>query len=91
VETKNPPKEATTPRNKLFFGLPEILDPQAQKTEANTNPFANSNKGSRGADMSIRLQEDELEGWSFQGRRKHAPKLTSPRLEMRHTLPHTPQ
>jgi hypothetical protein len=91
AETKNPPEEATTPRNKLFFGLPGILDPQTQRTEANTNPFANLNEGSRGANGNIRPQEDELEGWSFQGRRKHAPKLASPRPEMHHILPRTPQ
>jgi hypothetical protein len=91
AETKNPWEEATTPRNKFSFGLPGMLDLQAQKKGANTNPFANANEGSRSADRSIRVQEDEMEGWSFQGQRKHAPKLASPRPEAHFTLPRTPQ
>jgi hypothetical protein len=91
AEVKNPPEEATTPKNKLYFGLHELNGYQAKKTEANTNPFASSDEGSRGVDLRTMTQEDTLEGWSFQGRRKHAPKLASPRPETHHTLPRTPQ
>ncbi|CAM6027380.1 unnamed protein product [Sphagnum balticum] len=91
AEAKNPPEEATTPKNKLNFGLHGLNGPQAQKTRANANPFASSDEGSRGGDQSARLHEDTLEGWSFQGRRKHAPKLVPPKPAIQHTLPRTPQ
>jgi hypothetical protein len=91
AEVKNPPEEATTPKNKFYFRLHRLNDYQAQKTEANANPFASSNEGNRGVDLRARTQEDMLEGWSFQGRRKHAPKLASPRPKTHHTLPRTPQ
>jgi hypothetical protein len=91
AEIEKLPEEATMPKNKLFFGLLGLTGPQAQKTEANTNPFANSEEGSCGVDLRARPQEDTLEGWSFQGRRKHAPKLALPRPETHHTLPRTPQ
>jgi len=45
VETEKLPKEATTPKNKLFFGLPRLNGLHAQKMEANANPFANSDEG----------------------------------------------
>ncbi len=42
-------------------------------------------------DLRAKLQEDTLEGWSFQGRRKHAPKIASPRQELFQPLPCTLQ
>jgi hypothetical protein len=54
VEIEKLPEEATTPKNKLFFGLLGLNDPHAQKTEANANPFANSDEGSRGVDLRAR-------------------------------------
>jgi hypothetical protein len=86
-----PLEEATPPKIKLFFGLPGLDCSQAPSLEANANPFANPSEGSRGMDLRARLQEDTLEGWSFQGRRKHAPKIVSPRLEPPRPLPRTPQ
>ncbi|CAM6071928.1 unnamed protein product [Sphagnum tenellum] len=67
AEAGKPPEEATTPKNKLFFELPRLNYSQAQKPEANTNPSANSDEGNQGGDLHARLQEDTLEGWSFQG------------------------
>jgi len=87
AETEKLPEDATTPKNKLFFGLRELNSPSAQKTKASANPFPNLDEGSRGVDLRARPQEDTLEGWSFQGRRKHAPKLASPKSETHHTLP----
>jgi hypothetical protein len=91
ADVGKPPKEATTPKNKLIFELPELNCPQTQKLEANANPFANSKEGNQGVNLRARLQEDTLEGWSFQGRRKHAPKLASPRPKLHHTLLRTSQ
>ncbi|CAN5974574.1 unnamed protein product [Sphagnum jensenii] len=90
-EARKPPEEATTPKNKLFLELPGLNCPQTRKPEANANPFASSEEGSQGVNLRARPQEDTLEGWSFQGRRKHAPKLASPRPEPHHTFPRTPQ
>ncbi len=91
AEVEKPSEEAMTPKSNLFFELPELNCPQAQKSEAGVNPFANSEEGSRGGDMRARCQEDTTEGWSFQGRKKHIPKLASPRPKMRQGLPRTPQ
>ncbi|CAK9271837.1 unnamed protein product [Sphagnum jensenii] len=91
AEVEKPSEEAMTPKPNLFFELPELNCPQAQKSEAAVNPFANSEEGSRGGDMRARCQEDTTEGWSFQGRKKHIPKLASPRPKMRQGLPRTPQ
>jgi len=83
AKVEKPPKEATTPKTNLFFKLPKLNCSQAQKTEAGANSFANSEEGSRGGDMRARCQEDTMEGWSLQGRKKHIPKLASPRPEAR--------
>jgi len=91
ADAGKPPEEATTPKNKLIFELPELNCPQTRKLEANANPFANSEEGSQGVDLCARFQEDTLEGWSFQGRRKNTPKLTSPKPKPHHTLPRTRQ
>jgi hypothetical protein len=54
VEAEKPLEEATTPKTNLFFELPGLNGPQAQKTEAGVNPFANSEEGSRDRDMCAR-------------------------------------
>jgi hypothetical protein len=36
----------------------------------------------------MEMQEDLKEGWSFQGRKRHDPKQTPPRLSMQHLSPH---
>ncbi|CAN5955668.1 unnamed protein product [Sphagnum jensenii] len=79
ADGKKPPEGATTPRNSIFFDLPGHDDQKAQITEASTNPFASPADRNQEGDARLRNQEDMLEGWSFQGRRKHAPKLVSPR------------
>jgi hypothetical protein len=45
----------------------------------------------QGGDEQHRCQEELPEGWSFQGRRKHAPKIASPRLELKQVPARTPQ
>jgi hypothetical protein len=91
AESKQLLEEATTPKNRLFFGLPGLDCPQAPNLEANANPFANLCEGSQGADLRTRIQEDAMEGRSIEGRRKHAPKLVSPKQESHQSLPRTPQ
>ncbi len=86
VEVKKPPEEATTPRTSLFFEPTGRNYPEAQKTEACMNPFASPTNGSHGGDIRARCQEDVLEGWCFQGRKKHPPKLASPRPDARPAL-----
>lgn len=59
--------------------------------EASVNVFNIPSEGSKGAEPHTKLQEDAMEGWSFQGRRRHAPKLASPRQESHQSFPRTPQ
>jgi len=91
AEAKKPSEEAMTPKSNLFFERPELNCPKAQKTEASTNPFASSEEGSHGGDIRAKCQEDALEGWSFQGRKKHMPKFASPKSDTRHPPPLEPR
>jgi hypothetical protein len=59
--------------------------------ETSVNPFASSADENQGGDTQYKSQEDTLEGWSFQGRKKHAPKLTSPKPDSRQVPAKTPQ
>jgi len=67
VDSKKPLEGATTPRNNIFFELPEPDCPKAQKPETSANPFASLVDGNQGGDTRYRCQEETLEGWSFQG------------------------
>jgi len=62
AESKQLLEEATTPKNRLFFGLPGLDYPQTPDLEVNVNPFANPCEGSRGVDPHTRIQEDTMEG-----------------------------
>jgi hypothetical protein len=78
----------STPKVKFCFGIPILISPQAFTLEANINPFTNPGEGNREAELRGKLHEDTMEGWSFQGRRRHVPKLASPRQEFhQHPLP----
>jgi hypothetical protein len=81
------------PKTNLSFKLPELNCSKAQKTEANANLFASPLQGGHGGDIQARCQEDVTEGWSFQDRKKHAPKLASPRPDTRQASapPRAPQ
>jgi hypothetical protein len=83
-------KGVSTPKAKLCFGIPGLISPQALTLEANANPFASPGEGNREAELHNKPHEDALEGWSFQ-RRRHVPKLTSPRQESHQTPPPTPR
>ncbi len=76
---------------KLHFGIPGLKGTQAQTSEANVNPFASPGEGNKEAERHIRPQVEIMEGWSFQGRKRHAPKLASPRQEATQLPFHTPQ
>ncbi len=91
ADGKKPSEGATTPRNNIFFELPGPDSPKVQKPETSANPFASPADGNQGGDTRYRGQEETLEGWSFQGRRKHALKLASPRPDSRQVPARTPQ
>ncbi|CAK9872122.1 unnamed protein product [Sphagnum jensenii] len=73
ADGKKPPEGATTPKNNIFFELPELDYSIAQKPERCANPFASPGDRKQEGDARLRNQEDMLERWSFQGRRKHTP------------------
>ncbi len=80
----------STPRTQLRFGLPGTVSHQTRLSVPTTNPFASPAEGAREGGASPNPQEEMTGGWSFQGRKKHAHKLTSPRPEARSPIPHTP-
>ncbi len=77
-EGEQPTEGAYTPKAKLCFGISGLTSLQTLAPEANANPFASPNEGNRKAELCSKPHVDAMEGWSFQGRRKHAPKLVSP-------------
>ncbi|CAK9205151.1 unnamed protein product [Sphagnum troendelagicum] len=83
-------ESVSTPKTQLCFGLPGLASSQARALEASTNPFASPNEGNCGVGAIPKHQEEATNGWSFQGRKKHAPKLVSPRLEAQLPITHTP-
>jgi len=60
-------ESASTPKTKLCFGLPGLVNSQAQALEASTNPFGSPDEGNRGAGAIPKHQEEATNGWSFQG------------------------
>jgi len=64
---------------------------QAPTPEANSNPFANSEVGTNGTERPNRPHVDVKEGWTFQGKKRHAPKLASPIRDAAQPPHHTPQ
>jgi len=73
--------DSSTPSAKLHFGLPDLTGSRAKTSEAYTNPFASPSKSCKEAGLAIKAQGEAMEGWTFQGRRRHTPKLASPRHE----------
>lgn len=91
---KHPKEGVSPPRNLLNFNLQDSKDLSTRTTEANSNPFASPRESGKELNSMPRAQGEATEGWSFQGRRRHAPKLASPRQEMPQppsTLSRTPQ
>ncbi|CAM6024154.1 unnamed protein product [Sphagnum balticum] len=79
------------PKTKLSFGLLGMASPQALTPETHNNPFATTSNGNREADSRIKPQEDDSEGWTFQGRRRHIPKIAMLQKEPQQPPPDTPQ
>jgi len=69
----------STPNAKLHFGFPRLKGTHTQTLEANANPFASSGEGNKEVKRHNRPHVEAMEGWSFQGKRRHTPKLASPR------------
>jgi len=81
----------STPSAKLHFGLPDLTGSRAKTSKAYTNPFASPSKSCKEAGLAIKAQGEAMEGWTFQGRRRHTPKLASPRHEALQPPSRTPQ
>jgi hypothetical protein len=56
-----------------------------------TNPFAALSEENGSSNFLKKLQEDLKEGWSFQGKKKHIVKISSPSQEATQSLIHTPR
>jgi hypothetical protein len=61
------------------FSLQEVVSHEAIQLAANANPFAALEMDNLKAKNEKDNCEDLREGWTFQGRKKHTPKITSPR------------
>jgi hypothetical protein len=81
VANKRPLEGDSTPKAKLSFEIPKLASSQAPNSGANADPFGVSGEGNLEPEVLKKLHEDLKEGWSFQGRRKHIPKLASPPQE----------
>ncbi|CAK9868600.1 unnamed protein product [Sphagnum jensenii] len=84
-----PTPRGSTPSIKLHFGLPRLKGVQILTLEENPNPFASPGEGIKESERLNRSQVDATEGWTFQGKRRHTPKLALPRQEAFQPLFHT--
>lgn len=86
-EAEQPIVEDLTPNAKPQFRTPRLIGAQAQTPEANVNsfmnanPFANLGEGNKETKQHGRPHVEATKGLSFQGKRRHTPKLASPRLD----------
>jgi hypothetical protein len=71
----------TTPKAKLVFNLEREQNPPTQTHQAGSNTFIIMGKENKTTNFFKKVQEDPKEGWSFQGRKKHAVRIASPRQE----------
>ncbi len=78
-ENRRHPESTHTSKAKLNFGYRESNSHQAPNSAANTNPFAALEADNLEIEDSKDNQEDSREGWTFQGRRKHIPRIALPR------------
>ncbi len=74
-KVERPTAEGRTPNAKLHFGIPGLTRAQTQTPETNANPFASPGEGNKEAERHNRPHVEVTEGWSFQGKRRHTPKL----------------
>jgi len=68
---------------KLNFGFRNVDNSQATQPATSTNPFAALEADNPKAEDAMDNLEEMREGWTFQGRRKHTPKIAS----LRQVLP----
>jgi hypothetical protein len=78
-EAEQPTVGGFTPNAKLHFGIPRLTRTQTQTPKANANLFASPREGNRDVKRHSRPHVEATEGWSFQGKRRHTPKLALPR------------
>jgi len=55
-----------------------VLGTPGHAQAVNTNPFAALNEENGGFNFLKKIQEALKEGWSFQGKKKHTVKISSP-------------
>jgi hypothetical protein len=84
-----PTPGGSTPSTELHFGLSGLKGAQVLAPEAIPNPFASPREAIKESERVNRSQVDATEGWTFQGKRKHTPKLASPRQKASQPLFHT--
>ncbi|CAM6030542.1 unnamed protein product [Sphagnum balticum] len=70
-----------TPNNKPSFRFPAREEPQRATREATFNPFATPGKKGKEASRPSEPPGESMEGWVFQGKKRNAPILASPRQE----------
>ncbi|CAM6017308.1 unnamed protein product [Sphagnum balticum] len=80
-EAEQPTAGGFTPNAKLHFGILGLTGTQTQTPKVNANPFTNPGEGNREVEQHSRPHVEATEGWSFQGKRRHTPKLASPRQD----------
>lgn len=90
-DEEHPTAGVPTPNAKPLFGIPERKGTQGKSLEANNNPFASPGEESREAGTLSKPPVETTEGWVFQGKRRHAPILASPKQEAPQSPLHTPQ
>jgi len=88
--TRRHPESTYTSKAKLNFGFREVNNHQAPYSVANTNPFAALEAVNPEAKDAKDNKEDLRESWTFQGRKKHTPKIASPRQVLPQSLTPTP-
>ncbi len=71
---------------KFNFCFQEVVNHQAIQPATNTNPFAALEMDNLEAENENDNHEDLREGWTFQGRKKHTPRIASPKQ----VLPQSP-
>jgi hypothetical protein len=90
-EAEQPTAGGLTPNAKLHFGILRLTRTQTQTPEANANLFASPGEGNREAERHNKPPMEAMEGWSFQGKRRHTPKLASPKQDVTQLSFHTLQ
>jgi len=88
--TRRHPESAYTSKAKLNFGFQEANIHQAPYSAANTNPFAALEAVNLEAEDAKDNQEDLKESWTFQGRKKHTPRIALPRQALLQSPTPTP-